>query len=202
MAKITIDGKPLKEILKEQGIVIVPENCSRLILVDEEGKPVDFETVKTGLDITTDVDFTAKNDNVMKALGLPYGVFENSTYYGDKGVYLEEGDARYNVPKQEPKVSEEDITRTIETTSIYSKAKEVILNAQRRQVAYGLEKYPEPLNANTWSTVETIDHIIDESIDKLHYLVMLRERLLMDAEVHRPVPDLKKLMEEAREKEE
>src|SRR5690606_14878576 len=126
----------------------------------------------------------------------------NSTYYGDKGVYFEEGDARYNVPKQEPKVPEEDITRTIQTNSIYSKAKEVILNAQRRQVAYGLEKYPEPLNANTWSTVETIDHIIDESIDKLHYLVMLRERLLMDAEVHRPVPDLKKLMEEARKEEE
>ncbi len=41
-------------------------------------------------------------------------------------------------------------------------------------MAYGLEKYPEPLNADTWSIIETIDHIIDETIDKLHYLVMLR----------------------------
>lgn len=186
MTKITIDGKPLEDIFKEQGIVWVPENCSRLILVDDNGKPVYNSTV---IEPVMEVN----SDNVMKALGLPYGVFETQ---------ITEGDARYNVPKQEPKVSEEDITRTIETTSIYAKAKEVILNAQRRQVAYGIEKYPEPLNANTWSTVETIDHIIDESIDKLHYLVMLRERLLMDqAEAPRPFPDMKKLMEEARNKE-
>ena len=88
-----------------------------------------------------------------------------------------QGDARYLKPKEEPKVSNEQITQTIEETRIYNEAKQIILNAQRRQVGYGIEKYPEPLNADTWTIGETIDHIIDESIDKLHYLVMLKIKL-------------------------
>ena len=87
-------------------------------------------------------------------------------------------DPRYNVPKEEPKASKELVEKTIEETQIYREAKNYILkHAQPKQVAYGLDKYPEPLNANTWSTIETIDHIIDESVDKLHYLVMLRIKL-------------------------
>lgn len=168
---------------KALGVAMVPDKDSEYILIDGDGRlgPEVYEHIEV------------LTDDAMRALGLPQAIIDQQ---------ITEGDVRYNVPKQEPKVSEEDITRTIQTTSIYAKAKEVILNAQRRQVAYGLEKYPEPLNANTWSTVETIDHIIDESIDKLHYLVMLRERLLMDSEVHRPYPDMKKLMEEARKEEE
>lgn len=86
-------------------------------------------------------------------------------------------DTRYNVPKEEPKASQESINQTIMETEIYRKAKLAILQAQKKQVAYGIDKYPEPLNSNTWSTLETIDHIIDESIDKLHYLVMLRIKM-------------------------
>lgn len=92
------------------------------------------------------------------------------------------GDPRYNEPKQAPKASEELVEETIEATEIYKRAKELILKAQRGQVAYGLDKYPEPLNADTWSMLETIDHIIDESIDKLHYLVMLRIKLEKESE--------------------
>jgi hypothetical protein len=98
-----------------------------------------------------------------------------------------EVDTRYNVPKQKPKASSELVEKTIKSTEIYRRARLAImqpkemhpetrmnmLQAQRKQVAYGIDKYPEPLNADTWSTVETIDHIIDESIDKLHYLIML-----------------------------
>lgn len=93
---------------------------------------------------------------------------------------FEEGlkqDSRYNEPKGAPKTSEKMVDETIQSTEIYRRAKMQIMNAQRKQVAYGLDKYPEPLNADTWSTVETIDHIIDESIDKLHYLNMLRIKL-------------------------
>jgi len=94
-------------------------------------------------------------------------------------------DYRYRNPKEAPKVSEELITKTINDTEIYSKAREAMFNAQRKQVAYGIEKYPEPLNADTWSIIETIEHTIDESVDKLHYLVMLKiqlERLLVEEE--------------------
>lgn len=92
-------------------------------------------------------------------------------------LHAEERDMRYNTPKGAPKAKSEDVERTIEETEIYRKAKERILNAQRKQVGYGLDKYPEPLTAGTWSIRETIEHIIDESIDKLHYLIMLSIKL-------------------------
>lgn len=108
-------------------------------------------------------------------------------------------DRRYNDPKGAPKASYEQVRETIEATEIYNRAKELILKAQRKQVAYGLDKYPEPLNADTWSLVETIDHILDESIDKTHYLVMLRikleERASVEAESMRREAELYKLGE-------
>lgn len=108
----------------------------------------------------------------------------------------ESGDTRYNIPKTTPKASEEQITDTINNTQIYKEAKDIIVNAQRKQVAYGIDKYPEPLNPNSWSTVETIDHIIDESIDKLHYLVMLRIKLLREIEGQiRENPDNKSILD-------
>lgn len=88
-------------------------------------------------------------------------------------------DERYNEPKGKPKATKEEIDAVIENTEIYKQAKEYILNAaQPEQVGYGIDKYPEPLNADTWTIIETIDHIISESVDKLHYLVMLRIKLL------------------------
>lgn len=96
-----------------------------------------------------------------------------------------EGDTRYNEPKQSHKAPLSLIDETIENTDIYKRAKEHILNAQRGQVGYGLDKYPEPLNANTWSILESFDHTIDEAVDKLHYLVMARiqmETLMLELE--------------------
>lgn len=101
------------------------------------------------------------------------------------------GDTRYNTPKESPKTADHLVEKTVIDTEIYRiariailrhntighESKAIILGAQRKQVAYGLDKYPEPLNPNTWSIDETIDHIMDESIDKLHYLVMLRIKL-------------------------
>lgn len=98
------------------------------------------------------------------------------------------GDVRYRNPKQEPQATEEEVSKTIEETEIYRKAKEEILKAQRKQVAYGIDKYPEPLNADSWSTVETIEHIIDETIDKLHYLVMLKIKLEREAIAEDAIP--------------
>jgi hypothetical protein len=86
-------------------------------------------------------------------------------------------DTRYNTPKEDPKGDYKDIENVTNSNEIYKRAKLHILKAQNKQVGYGLDKYPEPLNANTWSMIETIDHIIDESVDKLHYLVMLRIKL-------------------------
>lgn len=149
MTKITIDGVPLDNILREQGII-------------KENVPVEYQL----------------------------------------SGELVGGDPRYLKPKTSHGVPIDIIEETIESTEIYKQAKQEILEHQQGQVGYGISKYPEPLNADTWTVIETIDHIIDESIDKLHYLVMLRIKLKGDSETHRPFPDLKKLMEEARKEEE
>lgn len=86
-------------------------------------------------------------------------------------------DNRYNQPKDNPSVSQEEIERTISENRIYSEVRNLMFSVQNKQVGYGLEKYPEPLNADTWSTIETIDHILEETVDKLHYLVMLKIKL-------------------------
>ena len=103
-------------------------------------------------------------------------------------------DSRYKIPKGEPKASDELVDRTIEETEIYRRAKELILKAQRKQVAYGLDKYATPLSADVWDILETIDHILEESIDKTHYLVMLRIHLERIAE--RQIEDFKQAYSE------
>jgi hypothetical protein len=90
---------------------------------------------------------------------------------------VENGDMRYNKPKEAPKASKELVEDTINNTEIYREAKQRILKAQHKQVAYGLDKYPTPLSADVWDIYETIDHVVDEAVDQLHYLVMLQIHL-------------------------
>lgn len=87
-------------------------------------------------------------------------------------------DERYLTPKQEPKASEKDIINEVATNPIYSSVLDVMVKAQRRQVAYGLDKYVESLNVDSWSTLETLDHIISETVDQLHYLSMLKLKII------------------------
>lgn len=86
-------------------------------------------------------------------------------------------DTRYNVPKSTHKASDEAINKAIDETEIYKEAKEWILGAQMGQVGYGIDKYPETLQESSWTILETLDHIIQESVDKLHYEVMLRIKI-------------------------
>lgn len=86
-------------------------------------------------------------------------------------------DTRYNVPKGNHKASDEAINKAIKDNEIYKEAKEWILGAQMGQVGYGLDKYPETLQESSWTILETLDHIIQESVDKLHYEVMLRIKI-------------------------
>lgn len=108
----------------------------------------------------------------------PRAVHEPSAYERS----LHEADTRYNLPRLPPNASEADVEDVIDRTPIYDLTREAILGAQRRQVAYGLDKYPEPLNADTWTIIETIDHIISETADKLHYLTMLKIKLQQGTE--------------------
>lgn len=114
-------------------------------------------------------------------------VYNEQKAFGELAKTLKEmeekqKDPRYNEPKGKYKASEAEIDEAIEMNEIYKRAKELILKAQRGQIGYGLDKYPETLNADTWSMIETMHHIIDESVDKLHYEVMLLVKLERQAE--------------------
>lgn len=88
--------------------------------------------------------------------------------------------------KEAPKTDRKDVHKEIQSNEIYRRVRMAMYAAQERQVAYGMDKYPETLTADTWTTLETIDHIISETVDKLHYLTMLRikeEKRLMDEDL-------------------
>src|SRR6185437_250793 len=85
---------------------------------------------------------------------------EEESYYESRSL-AEKGDVRYNTPKLEPSANIEDIDKVIASNSIYSEAREELLNAQRRQVGYGMDKYPEPLTADSWTLIETLNHQIE-----------------------------------------
>lgn len=93
------------------------------------------------------------------------------------------GDTRYLKPKEDPIAPDGVVDKLIQENPIYREAHQrLMLSSQRKQVAYGFDKYVETLNVNSWDTIETLDHIIDESIDKLHYLIMLKMKIQMKLE--------------------
>ena len=109
-----------------------------------------------------DSGFVSLNDNTK---------FEQAVEFTTTAV-----DNRYNTPKEKHKASDEQIDHVLATTPIYQRANKRLNKGQRGQIGYGIDKYPEPLNADTWTIFETLDHIMDESIDKMHYEEMLREK--------------------------
>lgn len=96
----------------------------------------------------------------------------------------EQGDARYNVPKKAPTTDKATVMAEIFTNPIYMDVLKLILNAtpeqkvmmdvQKEQVGYGIEKYPETLNEESWSIVESIEHAMSEMADWQHYMAMLK----------------------------
>lgn len=89
-----------------------------------------------------------------------------------------DGDARYKEPKKDPIANNAAIDKAIQENPIYKELSDLLHGAQRKQVAYGLDKYIETLNVNSWKTVETLDHIIGEGVDWLHYHIMLKMQVI------------------------
>ena len=77
-----------------------------------------------------------------------------------------------------PVPSKKEVDEAIDSNDIYREVKEAILDAQRSQVSYGMQKYPELLNPLSWDMVEAIEHKIQEQIDALHYTVMHKHQLM------------------------
>jgi hypothetical protein len=83
----------------------------------------------------------------------------------------------FGKPKPKMKISKDQIDAAIESNEIYRRTRDALNDAQREQVGYGMGKYPELLNADTWTILETIKHIKGELVDGLHYLTMLEIKL-------------------------
>lgn len=58
----------------------------------------------------------------------------------------------------------------------YEKALKTFQRVQKSQINKGLDKYPEPLNPDSWTTIELIEHALQENIDQLHYLTAMLEK--------------------------
>lgn len=62
-------------------------------------------------------------------------------------------------------------------TPFYEKARNLWQKMQDKQIQKGLLKYPEPFNPHSWSSQELLEHALEESVDLVHYLVGLKEKL-------------------------
>lgn len=83
-----------------------------------------------------------------------------------------------------PKPSIEDIDKAIQSNDIYREVRDAMLDNQRSQVGYGMQKYPELLNPLSWDMVESLDHKIQEQVDELHYTVMHKHQLIKYLQEH------------------
>ena len=97
-------------------------------------------------------------------------------------------DKRYNTPKlMEPLATAEAVTKAIEENPYYREVNALLKDdeskeAQRKQVAYGLGKYPETLNGDSWSPLEALEHLQSELVDALHYISLLKEKFKKESE--------------------
>lgn len=69
---------------------------------------------------------------------------------------------------------------------IYRSARKAWVEIHQKQVRKGFEKYPEPLNPDSWTEEELIIHAMEENIDQFHYLtaLLLKARAREDGNSH------------------
>lgn len=53
-----------------------------------------------------------------------------------------------------------------------------VLDKLITQTNKGIEKYGETVNPDSYETIEWIDHAIEESIDHIVYLTVLKEKMI------------------------
>jgi hypothetical protein len=57
----------------------------------------------------------------------------------------------------------------------YQKARELWMDTQTEQILKGLKKYPEPFTPTHWTPKQLLTHLLQESVDQVHYAVGLME---------------------------
>ena len=92
-------------------------------------------------------------------------------------------DKRYNKPKLlQPLATEAAAAKAVEENPYYREVNAMLKDeeskeAQMTQIKYGLDKYPETLNGDSWSILEALDHIQSELVDGLHYISLLKSKI-------------------------
>lgn len=59
---------------------------------------------------------------------------------------------------------------------LYKRARMWWLKTQVEQMEKGLEKYGRPLDPQEWTSEQLVEHIMQESVDLVHYVMALREK--------------------------
>lgn len=70
-----------------------------------------------------------------------------------------------------------DILRNHLTHPLYKAANFAWQRTQIQQIVKGAEKYPEPLNPDSWTAKQLVEHALQENVDQVHYLVSLGEKV-------------------------
>ena len=92
-------------------------------------------------------------------------------------------DKRYNKPKLvQPLATEAAAVKAIAENPYYREGNALLKDeeskeAQMKQIKYGLDKYPETLNGESWTPLEVLDHIQSELVDALHYISLWKEKI-------------------------
>lgn len=60
---------------------------------------------------------------------------------------------------------------------LYMRAKQIWERVRIEQIDKGEKKYPEPLNPDSWTAQQLIEHGIQENVDQLHYFVALLDKV-------------------------
>jgi len=64
-----------------------------------------------------------------------------------------------------------------QANTLYKDANFLYNRTQLKQLVKATEKYPEPLNFNSWTSDELLDHAYQELVDQSHYLTGLWSKL-------------------------
>jgi hypothetical protein len=70
-------------------------------------------------------------------------------------------------------INYEDIPKQIQNNDILKEVQELLL----KQTKKGLEKYGNTVNPDDYTLLEWIDHVLQEKVDELVYLVTLKHKI-------------------------
>jgi hypothetical protein len=57
---------------------------------------------------------------------------------------------------------------------VYKEARELTEEVRREQIMKGAAKYPVPLGDADWTPLQLVNHAMQENVDQVHYLTMLK----------------------------